>query len=127
MPTAPLTFLAPVTSPLSSATPDTIVFDQQQAVSNTARLGGMSNFTSAAAPSTTSGASQLIASGVRTLIDIVNPTDGKVFYIGSATVTPAIGVPVYPGSRIQMIGYIGAVWSVSGDPSLTATFFYRTS
>ena len=121
-PTAPGVFLPPISSVISSGTPDTIQFDSSISPLTTAQLTADGNWTSATAPANTP--TQLVGVAKRASIILRCPADGLLFYLGvDNTLTAATGAPLYPGNRLDISGYIGPVWLLSSG--VASTMFYR--
>src|SRR5208282_298479 len=49
-------------------------------------------------------------------VTIVNPTDGKLVYIGQdGTVNASSGHALYPGNSLMISGYLGDIWVTSSN------------
>lgn len=81
--------------------------------------------TQVSAPTIASGPSQFVPS-VKNSLTIINPTDGKLVYIGQdGGLNSQSGHALYPGNSLVITGYNGPVWSLSSNGP--ATLFYTST
>jgi hypothetical protein len=100
--------------------PQTLTYDlgSLDATTNNAHISADTNWTAGTA--TLQGTpAQFIAAAQRKTVTIGNPTDGGKVYLGTdTTVSPDTGLALYPGNKLTISGYNGAVWVVSaGGPT----------
>ena len=96
--------------------PKTVVAASATHTQSTAALTA-STATLIQAPLVTGPPSKAIPAGSYTSsVTIVNPTDGKLVYIGQdGTVNPQGGHALYPGNSLMITGYLGDVWVTSSN------------
>lgn len=125
MPVAPYqAFIQPVTSVDSTATADTLVFDQQTVISNTVKFNTLGDWTASIAPAATAGATQLLPAAQRSYFRIAVPSDGLSIYVGAGPITQANGALIGPGALLKVTGSTSPVWVVAAGAA--STFFYQT-
>ena len=77
-------------------------------------------------PTVSSGAVQAVSAAPRNSVTIVNPTDGKLIYVGNdSTVSSQNGHFLYPGNSLVISGYSGALWVLSSNGG--SGIFYTTA
>lgn len=93
---------------------------------NTANAGAvMSTMTAAAVPAPASGPVFVANAIPSQVIRLYNPTNGQLVYIGvDNTVNPTTGFAFVPGTRLDMMGYLGPIWALAANAS--STLYYLT-
>jgi hypothetical protein len=70
----------------------------------------------AVTPMLSQGPAQVAPAGSYTSMTIINPTDGKLVYVGQdGTVNSQLGHALYPGNSLTLSSYGGAIWTLSSN------------
>jgi hypothetical protein len=123
---APFLFRQPVTSMSSGGTFDTVEIDTRVELLNTAFFFADPTQTAVAVPFLPAGPVQVSPAQRRNSIALVSPSDGQLIYLGiDNTLTPASGHALFPGCRLAILCYTGAIWALAQNGP--ATLFIKAS